>query len=97
MAASKYDIESTLGYCQFIHGHIMTSGYGNLKNVKILWNKIDARERRDLYGEYDEFMESIGLEAMKTTLPASVRFKRGLSVNPKTKCSEAHCSLPIPL
>ncbi|WP_303031644.1 ParA family protein [uncultured Duncaniella sp.] len=96
MAASKYDIESTLGYCQFIHGHIMTSGYGNLKNVKILWNKIDARERRDLYGEYDEFMESIGLEAMKTTLPASVRFKRGLSVNPKNKVFRSTLFPPDP-
>ena len=28
-------------------------------------------------------METIGLEAMKTTIPASVRFKKELSCNPK--------------
>ena len=82
-AACKYVIESALGYCQFIHDRLMTMGYGNLKGVKILWNKVDARERTDLYNAYDEFMESIGLEAMKTTIPASVRFKKELSCNPK--------------
>lgn len=94
MAASKYDIESTLGYCQFIHDHIMMAGYGNLKKMQILWNRIDARERKDIYSEYDAFMESIGLEAMRTTIPASVRFKRGLSANPKSKVFRSTLFLP---
>ena len=84
MAASKYDIESTLGYCQFIHDHIMMAGYGN------------ARERKDIYSEYDAFMESIGLEAMRTTIPASVRFKRGLSANPKSKVFRSTLFPPDP-
>lgn len=96
MAASKYDIESTLGYCQFIHDSIMTSGYGNLKKIQVLWNKIDARERRDIYGEYDEFMESIGLEPMKTSLPVSVRYKRGISANPKDKVFRSTLFPPDP-
>lgn len=96
MAASKYDIESTLGYCQFIHDNIMMSGYGNLKKIQILWNKIDARERRETFCEYDEFMESIGLEPMKTTLPASVRFKRGISANPKNKVFRSTLFPPDP-
>lgn len=96
MAASKYDIESTLGYCQFIHDHIMMAGYGNLKKMQILWNRIDARERKDIYSEYDAFMESIGLEAMRTTIPASVRFKRGLSANPKSKVFRSTLFPPDP-
>lgn len=96
MAASKYDIESTLGYCQFIHDNIMMSGYGNLKKMQILWNKIDARERRETFCEYDEFMESIGLEPMKTTLPASVRFKRGISANSKNKVFRSTLFPPDP-
>ena len=96
MAASKYDIESTLGYCQFIHDNIITSGYGNLKKVQILWNKVDARERKDLYHEYDEFMESIGLETMNTSMPLSVKFKKGLSVNPKQKVFRSTLFPPDP-
>lgn len=96
MAACKYDIESTLGYCQFIHDRLMTMGYGNLKGVKILWNKVDARERTDLYTAYDEFMESIGLEAMKTTIPASVRFKKELSCNPKHQVFRSTVFPPSP-
>lgn len=96
MAASKYDIESTLGYCQFIHDNIMMSGYGNLKKIQILWNKIDVRERRETFCEYDEFMESIGLEPMKTTLPASVRFKRGISANSKNKVFRSTLFPPDP-
>lgn len=96
MAASKYDIESTLGYCQFIHDNIMSSGYGNLKKMQILWNKVDARERKDLYHEYDDFMESIGLEPMKTSIPISVRFKKGLSVNPKHKVFRSTLFPPDP-
>lgn len=96
MAACKFDIESTLGYCQFIHERLMTMGYGNLKGVKILWNKVDARERTDLYNAYDEFMESIGLEAMKTTIPASVRFKKELSCNPKHQIFRSTLFPPSP-
>ena len=96
MAACKFDIESTLGYCQFIHERLITLGYGNLKGVKILWNKVDARERTDLYEAYDEFMESIGLEAMKTTMPASVRFKKELSCNPKHQIFRSTLFPPSP-
>lgn len=96
MAASKYDIESTLAYCQFLQDNIIAAGKGNLKEVKILWNKIDARERRDIYHEYDDFMESIGLQAMDSTLPVSVKFKKGISANPKSKVFKSTLFPPDP-
>ena len=82
MAADKYEIESTIGYCNYIRDQIITGGHNNLKDVFILWNKVDGRERTELYHEYDDFMELLNIEPLKTTIPLSVRFKRGLSTNP---------------
>lgn len=82
MAADKYEIESTIGYCNYIRDQIITGGQNNLKDVFILWNKVDGRERTELYHEYDDFMELLNIEPLKTTIPLSVRFKRGLSTNP---------------
>lgn len=85
MAADKVDIESTLAFCQYLYARIVTTGAGNLKQVKTLWTKVDGRERNDLYTVYDEFMESIGVSAMKTSIPHLVRFKRELSAVPGQK------------
>ena len=41
-------------------------------------------------------MESIGLEAMKTTIPASVRFKKELSCNPKHQVFRSTVFPPSP-
>lgn len=83
MAADKYEIESTIGYCNYIRDKIITTGKDNLKEVYILWNRIDARERTELYHEYDEFLELLNIAPLKTTIPSSVRFKKSLSVNPQ--------------
>ena len=83
MAADKYEIESTIGYCNYIREQIITGGQNNLKEVYILWNKIDARERTELYHEYDDFLELLNIEPLKTSIPSSVRFKKSLSVNPQ--------------
>ena len=82
MAADKYEIESTIGYCNYIREQIITGGQNNLKDVFIIWNKIDARERTELYHEYDDLLEVINIEPLKTSIPSSVRFKKSLSTNP---------------
>lgn len=85
MAADKLDIESTLAFCEYLQSRIVTVGKGNLKQVKVLWTKVDGREKTDLYKVYDEFMGSIGVSSMKTVIPASVRFKKELSTVPGGK------------
>lgn len=85
MAADKVDIESTLAFCQYLYARIVTTSAGNIKQVKTLWTKVDGRERNNLYTVYDDFMESIGVSAMKTSIPSSVRFKKELSTEPGLK------------
>ena len=77
MAADQFVIESSIGFCNFVKESIMSINQGSLKTLHILWNMVDARERSMLYKEYDYFMQDMGIDVMHTTLPNSVRFRRG--------------------
>lgn len=77
IAADPFVIESSLGFCNFIREDFITVNRGRVKTLHVLWNMVDARERSILYKVYDEFMADMGLDVMKTTLPNSVRFRKG--------------------
>lgn len=83
MVADTLAIESTLPFCRFLRDRIISVGLGNIKSVNVVWNKVDARERTHLYHAYDDLMEELNIDVMKTTLPASVRFRKGLCTEEK--------------
>lgn len=83
MVADTLAIESTLPFCRFLRDRIISTGLGNIKTVNVVWNKVDARERTHLYHAYDDLMDELNIDVMKTTLPASVRFRKGLCTEEK--------------
>lgn len=83
MTADKFAIESTIPFCRYLNDRLISTGLGNIKTVNVLWNMVDSRERTDLYHAYDDLMEEYNISVMKTTLPASVRFRRGLNSKEK--------------
>lgn len=83
MTADKYAIESTLPFCRYLRDRIISTGIGNIRTVNVLWNRVNARERTDLYHAYDDLMEELNINVLKTTLPDSVRFHKGLSLDGK--------------
>lgn len=76
MTADKYVLDSGIGFCNYIRDTLITTGQSVIKDLYVIWNMVDPRERTELYKVYDDFMSSIGINIMKSTLPNSVRFRR---------------------
>ena len=76
MTADKNVLESGISFCNYIRETLMTTGASTIKDLHVLWNQVDPRERTELYDVYDKFMEELNINVMKSTLPNSVRFRR---------------------
>lgn len=77
IAADRLVMESTLNYSMVIKEHIL--GKTALKDLFLLWNLVDGREKTELYEIYEKVISDLGLKVLKTFLPDRKRFRRELS------------------
>lgn len=76
MTADKYALESGISFCNYINDVLITTGNSAIRQLNVIWNMVDPRERTELYKVYDDFMAELGISVMQTRLPNSVRFRR---------------------
>ena len=79
VSADRVVLESTLQFAMTIHDNLITTGKSNIKELLLIWNLVDGRERTDLYEAYDEAIAGLGLQVMKTIIPDTKRFRREMS------------------
>jgi cellulose biosynthesis protein BcsQ len=84
ISADRLVLESTLQYATMLNDHIITQNKGNLKNLYLFWNMVDGREKSPLYEAYENAIDELGLTMMKTSLPASLRFRKEMSAERST-------------
>ena len=81
VSADRVVLESTLQFATTIHDNLITTGKSNIKNMMLIWNMVDGRERTDLYEAYDKAIAALGLQIMKTVIPDTKRFRREINDN----------------
>lgn len=79
VSADRVVLESTLQFAATIHDNLITTGKTNIKEMRLVWNMVDGRERTDLYHAYDGAIAELGLQTMQTVIPDSKRFRREMS------------------
>ena len=80
VAADKLILESSLAFAMKIH-EWRTTGYSQVKEMYMLWNLVDAREKTDLYDRYEEVFEEQMLQTLETRLPDAKKYRREGSKN----------------
>lgn len=83
ISADRVVLESTLNYLLVVKDHIMQTGKSKIKNLYLLWNMVDGREKSELYEVYEAVIAELGFPLFKTFLPDTKRFRREQSVNHK--------------
>lgn len=68
VAADKVILESSLAFALKIQ-EWLTTGRTQVKQMYMLWNLVDAREKTDLYDQYEAVFEEYGLMTLKTKIP----------------------------
>lgn len=76
VAADKLILESSLAFALKVRDEIMTVNGCSVKDMYMLWNLVDARERTDLYDKYEEVFEEQMLQTLKTRLPDAKKYRR---------------------
>jgi len=79
VSADRVVLESTLQFATTIHDNLITTGKSNIKDLYLVWNLVDGRERTELYNAYDNAIAELGLQIMKTVVPDTKRFRREMS------------------
>lgn len=75
VAADKVILESSLAFALKIQ-EWLTTGRTSVKQMYMLWNLVDAREKTDLYDQYEAVFEECGLQTMKTKIPDTKKYRR---------------------
>ena len=79
ISADRVVLESTLQFATTLHDNLITTGKSNIKNLCMIWNMVDGRERTELYHAYDGAIAELGLQVMQTVIPDSKRFRREIN------------------
>ena len=79
VSADRFVLESTLQYATLLNDKLISTGKSNIKGLHLFWNMVDSREKTLLYDAYENAIEELGLQIMKTSLPNSVRFRKEMS------------------
>lgn len=75
VAADKVILESSLAFALKIQ-EWLTTGQSYVKQMFLLWNLVDAREKTDLYDQYEAVFEEYGLQTMQTKIPDTKKYRR---------------------
>lgn len=75
VAADKVILESSLAFALKIQ-EWRTMGKTQVKEMYMLWNLVDAREKTDLYDLYEQIFEDYGLKTMRTKIPDTKKYRR---------------------
>jgi cellulose biosynthesis protein BcsQ len=81
VSADRFVLESTLQFATTVKDNLITTGKSNIKNLFLIWNMVDGRERTELYNAYDSAIAELGLQVMQTVIPDTKRFRREMNMN----------------
>lgn len=76
VAADKLILESSLAFAMKVRDEIMSLNGCSVKEMYMVWNLVDAREKTELYDRYEEVFEEQLLPTLKTRLPDTKRYRR---------------------
>lgn len=79
ISADRMVLQSTLEFASLLNENLISTGRGNIQGLYLLWNKVDGREKTDLYKTYETIISELGLQVMKNFLPDTKRFRHELS------------------
>lgn len=75
IAADNVVLESSLAFALKLQ-EWLTTGKSQIKELYMLWNMVDARERTELYDRYEKLFEELGLRTLNTRIPDTKKYRR---------------------
>lgn len=77
--ADRIVLESCLSFADAVHKNLVGKDGIRLKALCLFWNKVDGREKTDLYQIFEKAIHELELPLMKTFIPDTKRYNKELS------------------
>lgn len=81
--ADRIVLESCLSFADAVHKNLVGKEGIRLKSLSLFWNKVDGREKTDLYQLFEKAIGELELPLMKTFIPDTKRYNKELSGDKK--------------
>lgn len=76
ITADNVVLKSSIMFASQLNDSFISIGKTNIKELYMLWNMVDAREKTNLYEKASRVMDGAGLSVMNTYIPDSKRFRK---------------------
>lgn len=76
ITADNVVLRSSIMFASQLNDMFVSVGKTNIKELNMLWNMVDAREKTDLYEKAGRVMDGLGLSVLDTFIPDSKRFRK---------------------
>lgn len=83
ISADRLVLESSLAFALSVNERLVTNPQIRLKGLHLFWNKVNGREKTDLYDIYEKSINEFGLPLLKTFIPDTTRYKKELTSDGK--------------
>ena len=77
--ADRLVLASSLSFASFIQESFVRQAKHSLKGVYLFWNRVDLREKTDLYEKYEKVFTKFELPLLGTRIPDTKRFNKDIT------------------
>ena len=76
LKADNIVMQSSLQFAKVLEEELIAKGNCNLKGIRLFWNMVDRRGRKDLYDAWNRVLHRMGLRLLSSHIPNTLRYNR---------------------
>mgnify|MGYP000385142070 CR=1 FL=1 len=76
LKADNIVMQSSLQFAKALEEELIAKGNCNLKGIRLFWNMVDRRGRKDLYEAWNRVIHRMGLRLLSSRVPNTLRYTR---------------------
>ena len=76
LKADNIVMQSSLQFAKVLEEELIAKGNCNLKGIRLFWNMVDRRGRKDLYDAWTRVIHRMGLRLLSSHIPNTLRYNR---------------------
>ncbi|KMW38168.1 ParA family protein [Parabacteroides sp. D26] len=76
LKADNIVMQSSLQFAKVLEEELIAKGNCNLKGIRLFWNMVDRRGRKDLYDAWNRVIHRMGLRLLSSHIPNTLRYNK---------------------
>ena len=96
LKADNIVMQSSLQFTKVLEEELIAKGNCNLKGIRLFWNMVDRRGRKNLYDAWNRVIHRMGLRLLSSHIPNTLRYNKEADLSVRVSFVP-RCFHPIPV